>query len=126
MVIHGNRRLWIASAITAVLVAVCVYFYFDPSDSVFFPRCPFLSLTGFQCPGCGSQRAIHALLHGDIASAWHYNCMLLIFAPLIVLLILSEFTRKSHPHFYTRINSAPVIWGSFIVLMAWWILRNLF
>lgn len=110
---------------TLLLAAICVYFYFDPSDSILFPKCPFLTLTGYKCPGCGSQRAVHSLLHGDIAAAWHYNMMLLLFIPLIVALIVAEFTRTVYPRFYTRINSTPVIIGSFIVLMLWWVLRNI-
>lgn len=126
MAVKIDRRLLIVAGVALLLAAICVYFYFDPSDNRFFPRCPFLAATGYLCPGCGSQRAIHALLHGDIASAWHYNCMLLLFAPLIVLLLYSECVRTSCPRFYSRINSAPVIWGSFIVLTLWWILRNIF
>ena len=120
-----HKRLWIAASVTLLLAAICVYFYFDPSDSILFPKCPFLTLTGYKCPGCGSQRAVHSLLHGDIAAAWHYNMMLLLFIPLIVALIVAEFTRTVYPRFYTRINSIPVIIGSFIVLMLWWVLRNL-
>ncbi len=37
-----------------------------------FP-CPFLMLTGWQCPFCGGTRLGSALLHGDIASAFAYN-----------------------------------------------------
>lgn len=118
------RRLSVVAAIFVLLVAVSIYFYFDPTDSVFFPRCPFLVATGYQCPGCGSQRAIHALLHGDIVSAWHYNCILLVFAPLVAALIFAEFTRTRYPRFYSRINSAAVIWGSLVVLTLWWIFRN--
>lgn len=120
------KRLWVVAAISVLLAGICVYFYFDPTDSVFFPRCPFLAVTGYQCPGCGSQRAIHALLHGDIAAAWHYNCILLLFAPLVLALLVSEFTRTKYPRFYSRINSAFVIWGCFIVLMLWWLLRNIY
>ena len=48
----------------------------DPSDTtsgVPFPKCLFFSLTGLQCPGCGSQRALHSLLHLDLVAALRYN-----------------------------------------------------
>ncbi|PYV86056.1 MAG: hypothetical protein DMG90_22080 [Acidobacteria bacterium] len=35
----------------------------NPASSGIFPPCPFLWLTGFYCPGCGSLRALHQLLH---------------------------------------------------------------
>lgn len=118
-----TKRDKVVLAVAAVLVAMCVYFYFDPSDNL-FPRCPFLVAIGYQCPGCGSQRAIHALLHGDIVSAWHFNAMLVVFIPLIVVLIVAEFRRTRAPHFYRLVNSAAVIWTSAAVLILWWIFRN--
>ena len=118
-----TQRDKVVLAVAAVLVAMCVYFYFDPSDNL-FPRCPFLMATGYQCPGCGSQRAIHALLHGDIVSAWHFNAMLVVFIPLIVVLIVAEFRRTRAPHFYRLVNSVAVIWTSAVVLILWWIFRN--
>ena len=29
------------------------------------PRCPFKYLTGIDCPGCGFQRSVLALMHGN-------------------------------------------------------------
>lgn len=36
-------------------------------------RCPLFSLTGIQCPLCGGQRAVHALIHGAWGEAWRWN-----------------------------------------------------
>lgn len=120
----ARKRIAVAVSVAAVLVAIAVYFYFDPNDSVIFPRCPFLMVTGLQCPGCGSQRAVHALLHGDIASAWGYNAILVAFIPVIVVLLLAEFLRGRHPRFHAVVNSTTVTWGCFAILGAWWLLRN--
>lgn len=119
-----GSRVKVLILVLIAIVGLCVYFYFDPSDN-FFPRCPFLMLTGYQCPGCGSQRAIHALLHGDVASAWHYNAVMVAAIPYIVVLLVAEFRRKSAPQFYRVVNSSFAIWTSAIVLISWWILRNL-
>ena len=40
--------------------------------------CPFLALTGWQCPLCGGTRMGAALLHGDLAGAYAFNPALLI------------------------------------------------
>ena len=37
------------------------------------PKCPFKLITGLSCPGCGIQRAIHAMLHGKFTEAITYN-----------------------------------------------------
>jgi Protein of unknown function (DUF2752) len=39
--------------------------------------CPFLALTGWQCPLCGGTRMGAALLHGDLAAAYAFNPLLL-------------------------------------------------
>ena len=71
-------------------------------------------MTGYKCPGCGSQRAIHAMLHGDALGAIRYNAMLLPAIPVVVLLFVAEFNRERW-----------MIWGCFIMVTAWWIGRNI-
>lgn len=50
--------------------------------------CPLLSLTGIQCPLCGSTRAAGALAGGDLAAAWSYNALFMIGLPLLALLAI--------------------------------------
>ena len=45
----------------------------DPSDGGTFLPCPFRSLTGLWCPGCGMTRATHHLFRGDLTQALRYN-----------------------------------------------------
>lgn len=86
----------------------------------------FLQITGYKCPGCGSQRALHAMLNGDVAAAWHYNAMLVASLPLVVLLLAAEVLRKSNSEFYARVNSRWVIYTVGLLIAGWWILRNIF
>lgn len=69
------RRIGIGLAGAAAAATLLgVAYRFDPQDSAFpYPRCLFRTLTGWDCPGCGSARALHALLHGDFAAAWAFN-----------------------------------------------------
>lgn len=73
--------------VAGVAVAVCVVVLalFNPDGGGFFPRCPLFTLTGLQCPGCGSTHAFYALVHGDVRAAWGYNPFTLIVVPLLVL-----------------------------------------
>jgi len=44
--------------------------------------CPFKALTGIDCPGCGFQRSLIALLQGDLSKSWS------LYPPTIPLLFL--------------------------------------
>ena len=108
------------AAVCAVSLAV------DPAASRFVPKCLFHQLTGWQCPGCGSQRMLHALLHGDIAAAWHHNAVLLLLLPLLAPLLWLELNRTRHPRLYMRVHSVSVALTAVSLLVAWWIFRNIF
>ena len=73
------------------LILGVIYFVFDPLKSSFFPSCPFKSVTGLDCPGCGSQRAIHELLHLNFKKAFEYNALLVLSVPYLLLLIVFNF-----------------------------------
>lgn len=123
-----SRRTVIITILAAVLLVggAVLYFVADPSKpGSWFPRCPFLMLTGFKCPGCGSQRAIHALLHADFASAWHFNALLTATLPVVGAYVVAEVQRTRWPRFYAALNSLGAIITVFVVIVAWWILRNL-
>lgn len=121
----ASRRYTVVAAILLAITVLCIYFYFNPESGRLFPRCPFLILTGFQCPGCGSQRAIHSLLHGDIASAWHFNAVMLLFIPIVAVLLIAEIKREKWTRFYASVNSRYVIWGIAAILLLWGVLRNI-
>ncbi|MBX2895302.1 MAG: DUF2752 domain-containing protein [Cyclobacteriaceae bacterium] len=55
-----------------------------------FPKCPFLFFTGLQCPGCGSQRAVHHLLNAEVKEAFSLNPLLVISIPYIIIGYLFE------------------------------------
>jgi ABC-type amino acid transport system permease subunit len=83
-------------------------------------------MTGLKCPGCGSQRAIHSLLHFDFVQAFRYNALLVLSLPLLAVLLTGEALRTRYPAFYRRINNTKAIITLLVVVMAWWALRNVF
>ena len=122
-----RRKWWIIGAVSAIVIAgIASYSTFDPSTVRFFPRCTFLTLTGLKCPGCGTQRAIHALLHGNFLEAVRFNAMMVASVPLLALYGYAEIVRKSKPRFYNKVNSTPIILTIFVLVVLWWILRNVF
>ena len=121
-----RRTLVIVLVIAVLLVFGFIYFTLDPASSNLFPRCPFLQVTGYKCPGCGSQRAIHALLNGDIMGALGYNVMLIVAIPWIALCLFAEGQRTRRPRLYERLNAPLLVWLFLVAVLAWWLLRNIF
>jgi hypothetical protein len=62
-----------------------VLFVLDPATAGFYPPCLFRTVLGMRCPGCGSLRAVHQLLHGDLAAAWALNGPVVVALPLSAL-----------------------------------------
>ena len=70
--------------IIAVAILSLLYFFFPANAYSFYPDCIFHSLTGLFCPGCGSQRAVSSLLHGDLFKAIDFNLLMVLSIPLIL------------------------------------------
>jgi len=113
-------------AIWSLLLAGAAYaFAFEPGKTGFFPVCIFRLLTGFTCPGCGSTRAMHQLLHGHVLAAFMLNPLFLIAIPFLLFALLRYSVvvmRGGVP----RQNSLPAsyIYAIFFVVLSFWIFRN--
>ena len=121
----GNKRIGVVIISVVVITFLIIYASFDPSAHGWFPQCVFYKLTGWQCAGCGSQRAIHALLTGDFVEAWHQNALLILLIPMILFMIYLEIVRTAKHELYSKFYSPFVIWIFVAVIVVWTILRNL-
>jgi hypothetical protein len=112
-----------AAAALAVLATV------DPNEPGHYPVCPFRALTGLDCPGCGSLRAIHALVQGDVVRAADHNLLLLLVAPFLVLAWVrwarnpARPPRAVVPAASRRLAVATRVVP--VLIVTWWIARNL-
>jgi hypothetical protein len=120
-------RLKMGAVAAVLLVATPVYFLFNPSSVSFFPECPFHLLTGLYCPGCGSQRAFHALLHGRVLEAAGFNLLAVLAWPLLVY-SAARFVanhlfglRWSQRLFYRPWFSRMVL----ALVLTFWLIRNM-
>lgn len=120
-----NKITRTSAIILGVIALAYIYSHFNPSK-YFFPRCPFLMITGYKCPGCGSQRAIYALFHMDIATAFSLNAMLVTLIPVVIVYALVEALRKKYPEVYTNMHHPVIIWFLFGMIIGWGVLRNMF
>lgn len=121
-----KHKLGNIAILILILTLGAIYFIFDPGASVYFPKCPVRLLTGYPCPGCGSQRAIHALLHGDIKGAAEYNILVVMFVPLLVLMFFSSFYRERYPRLYILTHHKYVAYASLVAILIWWVIRIAF
>ena len=97
----------------------------DPETSSLFPPCPFLALTGFYCPGCGTLRALHQLAHGHSMAALDLNPLMVLLLPFIAYYFASHAmlaaTGRPLRRFFVR---PALIWSLLGIVLVYWLLRN--
>ncbi|MPS74167.1 MAG: DUF2752 domain-containing protein [Chryseobacterium sp.] len=76
------------------LALICIYYFFDPTKYSFFLKCPLKTITGYECAGCGVQRAFHSLLHFRFLEAFKYNPLLVISISVLVFVLLINFVKR--------------------------------
>lgn len=103
-----------------------LYFFINPSDVHFLPKCPLYTSTGIYCPGCGSQRATHQLLQFNIIGVLQQNVLyligLLIIGYHLSIIGINLFFKKDIYN-YIYHPKTPIIILVFIIIF--WILRNI-
>lgn len=111
---------WRVLAIAGIVAWAVHLFLHDPEHGPGFLPCPFHWVTGLFCPGCGSQRALHDLLHGRVVEGFGHNALLVIALPLLGIQWVAGRWR-SRP--LSQDNRIVWAWG--IGITGWWLLRNL-
>lgn len=84
--------------------------------------CP-SALLGMACPGCGGLRATHDLVHGDVASAWAHNPLVVLALPALLALVVRWGWDAAH----RQPPWSPPTWlgvSAAVVLLAFWVARN--
>ncbi len=69
----------------ATIAGAALLYRFPPEKYSFYPVCPIYRYVHLYCPGCGSTRALAALLHGRLAEAMHYNPLFVALVPLLLV-----------------------------------------
>ncbi len=110
----------VALLAAGVLAVAAVFAVADPSASAWFPKCLFHALTGLYCPGCGVQRALHALAHGRLADAVGYNALATLSLPWMGLAAASWATGRRPPWRQPAWIGPAVL----VAVVAFWVLRN--
>ena len=109
-------------ALPVILGYMAMLFFFDPAGNTVFIPCPFHYVTGLYCPGCGSQRAFHSLLHLQFGRAIGYNLMMVVSIPFILAYYLKLlFTGKE----WKILADNRLVWSIFAVVVLFWVMRNI-
>ena len=71
-----------AAPLAAVMAVAAVLRHFPPEQYGFYPQCPVYALLHIECPGCGTTRALAALLHGHVMEALRLNALSILMLPI--------------------------------------------
>jgi hypothetical protein len=112
MVIRA-KTIGVGVAFCAVAAAL---FALDPGRVRILPVCPFHQLTGLWCPGCGTTRALHQVLHGNLAAAIRLNPLAMLMLPLVGYLVARGDASTLKPTW---------IWALLGVVVAFGVFRNI-
>lgn len=113
--------------IVLIIILAILYKTYNPSGNLYFPKCPFLALTGLKCPGCGSQRAIHYLLNLDMLNAIKENAILVLSLPYIFIGLIFDLVKYPNAEILKwrkRLFGQKAIFVVLTIIISFWVLRN--
>ncbi len=116
-------RVFFGIGIPTVIIGGIVFLYNFGNPFL----CLFHLATRLYCPGCGSGRALSALLHGELLAALHNNALFVLALPLVAYYLLKQYIRLTFhrdplPIFSTSWRAyKAVMW----VVLVYWVLRNI-
>jgi hypothetical protein len=114
-----------AGPLVIIALAAVILLRFPPEQYSFYPPCPIYRYFNIECPGCGTTRALAALLHGHILEAIRLNALTMsLLPPAAIYAVLSYCRFLQRKTFRLHLPSA-VVYASAAVAAAFMIVRNL-
>jgi hypothetical protein len=105
-----------------------IYYFYqnDPAQSeTVFILCVTKNISGIDCPGCGSQRAFHELLHGNFIKAAKLNLTIYFFTPLLLFLFLKTVLKPFRIDLPDLLITTKRLMLILFFLLLFTVLRNL-
>lgn len=123
----SRPRLIKAAAVALMAAAFFTFYLWIVNATGFMPRCPVKWSTGWDCPGCGSQRAFMALLHGHPMAALRANLILPLAMAYLAVMLLSWLMPDSRrlKRLADRLTSPAALLVLAAILLAWMPVRNI-
>ena len=124
--IPGRALLYAGLAAGVGAVLLFLFFRFNPNEHPFFPQCAFHTVSGLECPGCGGQRALHQLLHGNLGLALRQNALVILLLPVagwyLFRFVMQKSTGRTLPSPFSH-HLWP--WILCVIVISFGIVRNL-
>lgn len=80
-------------ALLVVVLGCAVLLLFPPERASFYPVCPVYRYLHLLCPGCGTTRALAALLRGHLYEALRWNALFVCLLPGAIAYVLNCYLR---------------------------------
>lgn len=119
--------LLILAVLLPIAVAFVYYAMYDMQGEN-NALCSFRELTGLECPGCGGQRSMHFLLHGDVLQALRYNAFFVIALPFLAyfyIMFVLVYVLKKERFLKSFVFTSWFGFGLLIVVILFFISRNI-
>jgi hypothetical protein len=112
-------------ALPTLFGGLAILYCFNPAQFGFYPRCALYESTGLLCPGCGTLRACHELLHGHVAAAFQLNALFVLSLPFFAWLGFRLIVDQLQHRPSSLVVRPFWLWLGFAVLLLFGIARNL-
>lgn len=126
MVISNFKNIFKFLVVAVFLGMLSLYFFWDPSHVAIFPKCPFHELTGIYCPGCGSQRAVHDIINGEVIDGFRHNYLIIMVIMILgyqgYVLFSQHILKKTVENLLHKSKITNTI---LVLVIMFWILRNI-
>ncbi len=90
------------------------------------PPCPSKTFLGVVCPGCGSTRAIQALVELDLGAALAYNALAVLGLVMLAVALVQWTRARATGRFHRRWHQLRYAPATVLVLvLGWTVVRNI-
>ena len=91
-----------AAPLILISLTASILLLFPPTRYSFYPQCPVYSSLHLLCPGCGTTRALAALLRGHLREALRLNALTTLTLPIAIAYAIQIY--RSH------LRREPIRW----------------
>lgn len=125
---RGRLGRWLVpGAALAATVGVGAYVYLvDPNAAANpYPKCILKQYTGIDCPGCGGTRCVHALLHGDLRTAFDHNALVVLLLPVVLYISARWVLGRAGVELPALRLPSWMAWGIPLAMVLFTVVRNI-